>query len=276
MKPFDNAIYSGNHMMHPIIDLHNETLTQLGIQAIIDFYQTIAVDQLQFPGITAVVTKTNSPYLNVVIDTRSYQEDSHELVERLNAFFNKYQTPWNWFMTPIATNNLTELGFLFIEEAPGLYFDLTRDFSASFPASISIREATENDDLIEWIIPMQEGFPTEDGSPEDDGYRQINAKLLQQGEKKLRHFIAYYNGELAGAATLFLSKDSVMLHNLAVLKKFQRKGVGKALGLHRMAIAKQLGYKHCFLDASDEGFKLHKTLGFRVYCTTKIYNNESV
>lgn len=261
---------------NPLIELHDDAITHIGTQAIVDFYHTLAVEKLQLPGLLAVVTKTDSPFLNVVLDTRADKENSQKAIELIDKFFIAHQVPWNWFITPLTSDNdLLENGFSWIEDVPGLYFDLTLDLPEMSSSSISIIEATAEDNLIDWIRPMQEGFPSEaQCSPENDTYRQLNAGLLHKGEKKLRHFIAYYQGELAGAATLFLSKDSVMLHNLAVLKKFQRKGVGRVLGLHRMAIAKQLGFKHCFLDASEEGFKLHKALGFRVYCVTKIYNRD--
>ena len=78
--------------------------------------------------------------------------------------------------------------------------------------------------------------------------------------------------EPAAAGTLFMSENSVMLHNLATKTQFQRRGIGTALVIHQMAIAKQLGFKHCFLDSSEKAFGLYQNLGFEVYGATKVYS----
>ena len=95
---------------------------------------------------------------------------------------------------------------------------------------------------------------------------------MHKGEKRLRHYIAYYENEIAGAATLFLGNDSVMLHNLATKANFRKRGVGSALSLYRMRQAQELGFKHCFLDASEDGFHLHHDKGaFKIYSTILFY-----
>src|SRR3990167_7243974 len=97
----------------------------------------------------------------------------------------------------------------------------------------------------------------------DDSYRKLNADILHNGEGKLRHFVAVYKGQIAGASTLFISSEAVMLHNLATKSAFQKCGIGTSLTLHMMAEAKNLGYEHCFLDASTDAFNLYKKIGFK-------------
>jgi len=259
------------------IELNEPAITQIGIEAVTDFYKTIAVDKLQLPGIIAVVTGVNSQFLNVVIDTNRDANTSPEAIKTMIDFFAKYNVPWSWFVAMSATNNsLVEQGFSLLEKVPGLYFDLSSQLPEIHMEHISVQEVGSNDDLSQWIKPLNEGFPTTDGYNDNDVYRKLNADLLHRGEGKLCHFIAYYKNELAGAATLFIGDNSVMLHNLAVMSKFQRHGIGTALALRRMAIAKQLKFKHCFLDASEDGFELYKNLGFKVHYLTKVYSMNSI
>ena len=82
--------------------------------------------------------------------------------------------------------------------------------------------------------------------------------------------MAYEAGELAAAATLFISRDAVMLHNLTTKKRFQRRGIASALILHQLNLAKKLEFKHCFLDSSKEGLKLYQDLSFEVYSRTRV------
>ena len=229
------------------IELNDPYITHIGIEAVTDFYKTMAIDKLELPGIVAVTTGVNSQFLNVVIDTNVDTNISPETIKAIIDFFVKCNVPWSWFVTQSVVNtSLVEQGFLLLEEMPGLYFDLSNQLPNVHMQHISVQEVDSNDDLSQWVKPLNEGFPTTDGYNDNDVYRELNANLLSTGEAKLRHFIAYYKNELAGAATLFIGNNSVMLHNLAVMKKFQRHGIGTALALHRMRIAKQLDFRHCF------------------------------
>lgn len=249
------------------IEIVNEKLVTLGIESIIDFYKTMAIDHLDFPDLNVFATGVNSSALNVVIDTRNNEVDSSE-INSITNFFNKYHVPWSWFfISSFDENNIKKPRFEYLYQTPGMYFDLSNSLP-SVTKNIIIKEM--KDDLKEWIKPLLEGFPSED-SQNDDSYRKLNAKLLRDGENKLRHFTAYFNEESACSGTLFLSDNSVMLHNLATKNKFKKLGFGTALTIYMMNQAKKLGYKHCFLDSSDEGFKLYSRVGFKVYCVTLVY-----
>lgn len=256
-----------------IVELQDKIITEIGVDAIIDFYRTMAIDQLQIPGLNAFVTGADSSSLNVVMDTRKKGEFSSEIINLITDFFKKHQVPWGWFITAKASaGDIKKHGFNLLYETPGMYFDLSNALP-KIENGIDIKEAL--DDLREWIEPLLEGFPSESGD-NDDVYRKLNAELLLKGEKKLRHFTIYSNNESACSGTLFLSNDSVMLHNLATKNKFRKRRLGAALTLYMMSEAKKLGYKHCFLDSSDEGFNLYRRLGFQIYCITEVYNRGSI
>jgi ribosomal protein S18 acetylase RimI-like enzyme len=252
------------------IELHDPEITKIGVEATIDFYQTMAIDQLQSPHILAVATGDFSSYLNVVIDTRPRRENSLDLIKSVTPFFAKHQVPWSWLITPAShENDLIQLGFSLLEELPVMYFDLSHPLQNVENNLISVREADENDDLQTWKIPINEGFQAPEG---EDYFRKLNVDILKSGSGKLRQFIAYYQNNIAAAGTLFLSKNAVMLHNLATRTAYTKRGVGTALTLHMMGEAKKLGFKHCFLDSSESGFNLYKRVGFQVYSTTLIYS----
>lgn len=255
-----------------IIALNNKEITQIGVTAIIDFYRTMSIDSFHLPGLDAFVTGEDSISLNVVIDTRKNSTLNLEIVELMDDFFRKHRVPWGWFISPVSvTENIQSFNFALSYEIPGMYFDLSRVLP-SYEKNFFIKEA--DDDLHEWIEPLLEGFPTESGE-HDDIYRKLNANLLRNGNKKLRHFTVYINHEPACSGTLFLSEHSVMLHNLATKNKFKKKGLATALTLHMMSEAKKLKYQHCFLDSSDEGLNLYHRLGFKIYSTTRVYSQDA-
>jgi N-acetylglutamate synthase-like GNAT family acetyltransferase len=147
-----------------------------------------------------------------------------------------------------------------------MYFNLSDEIPDISNTSLEIKKGDK--DLTAWIQPIREGFSSTDDC---ETYRKLNATLQQNGEHKLRHFIVYYDKEPASSGTLFLSNNSVMLHNLATKHKFRNKGIVTALTLYMMQMAKNMGFKHCFLDASDEEFHLYQKIGFKVYGVTSVY-----
>jgi len=251
------------------IEIHDKELAKKGVDAIIEFYRTLANDTKIFHQAIAFATGMNSPFLNVLFDNRSDRTNSVELANAANIFYEKHKVPWGWFITPASSeNDLIQQGFTLIEEAPAMYFDLLSKLPDLKSDFIKIEESGENDDLKSWIQPINEGFQL---NAEDDSYRKLNVDVLNKGEKKLRHFIAYYKDKLAAAGTLFLSDDAVMIHNVATKTDFKRIGLATTLTLHMMAIAKELRFQHCYLDSSEEAFNLYKKIGFKVCGTTLIY-----
>ena len=252
--------------MNSIIELKNPDIVQLGVEAIVDFYRTMAIDQLPFSGMSAFATGVDSSSLNVLLDYKDQDEFKNEDIAAIQNFFKTYQVPWGWFKTAVSkTTHIESHGFHLSYEMPGMYFDLSKKLP-DFAIDVQISEM--HGDLKKWIEPLQEGFPSSDNC---EGYRKLNAKLLLEGEKKLRHFTAFRENEAASSGTLFISDRSVMLHNLATKNKFRQCGMGSALTLYMMNEAKKAGYTHCYLDSSDEGFNLYKRLGWQVYCSTSVY-----
>lgn len=250
-----------------ICELNNKDIEKLGTEAIIDFYKTMAIDSLFIPGLNAFATGVDSPSLNVVIDTRDNQKINDEIIHTINHFFENHSVPWGWFITDKSkSDNMEQHGFHLLYESPSMYFNLLNELPKIENHNIDIRNADE--ELLEWVKPLQDGFPSNDNC---EAYRKLNAKLQRFGEKKLQHFTAYCEDEPASAGTLFLSDHAVMIHNLATKNKFLKQGFGTALTLHMMSVAKKTGYKHCFLDSSDEGFSLYSRLGFQVFGKTWVY-----
>lgn len=252
------------------IDINDPVITKKGIEATIGFYQTMAIDKLTLPGLSVFVTGIDSPFLNVVIDTRENTENTSVIIIAIENFFKKYDFPWSWFITPaVKAVNLEPFGYSLVEEVPGMYFNLENPLPKMTTDYIDIKELNKNDNLTDWIKPIHEGFGGKDNC---EGFRQLNADLLKKGDIKLRHFIAYYKNQLAASGTLLLDTDAVMLHNLATKTAFRKLGIGSALTRFMMKEAQRLGFKHCFLDSSEDGFDLYKKLGFLTYCSTLVYS----
>lgn len=253
------------------LEINDETLTQRGVNAILDFYHTMAIAEKNTLGARMFVTGAKSPFLNVLFDIRQDRTKSDELIKLADSFFASQDVlSWGWFIIPAShDNDLLQSGFELIEEAPAMYFDLANPLPLIDSDSITIKEAKNIDTLQDWDQIINDGFQAEEG---DNSFFKLNADLLNEGEKKLKHFIGYYKNEAATAGTLFLSDEkTIMIHNVATKTNFKKKGLGTALTLYMMEIAKKAEFQHCYLDSSEEAFNLYKRLGFKVYATTLIY-----
>jgi GTP-binding protein EngB required for normal cell division len=65
----------------------------------------MAIAHLDKPNLLAIVTGDNSPFLNVVIDTRSPKKNSSEYVTEFSDFFKQHNVPWSWMVTKSDQNN---------------------------------------------------------------------------------------------------------------------------------------------------------------------------
>lgn len=250
------------------IELLAPHLTRLGINAIEDSYRTLAIDILEYPGLLAIASGCSSPFLNVVIDTRD-KTNGNLYLQEMTAFFKKHNVPWTWMLTGDKRDTVLEKsGLKFLDQAPSMYFDLGEELS-TIHSPLNIQAVNNTDDLKRWIEPLCEAFPSDDNGA---AFLNLNSTLQQQGNKTFKHFIGLYQNEVVAAGSLFLSQESsVMLHSIGTKTAYQRRGFGSALTHHLMQEAKQLGYKHCFLDSSDEGFKVYQRLGFKIYSTLAFY-----
>lgn len=186
------------------IELYDDRITQKGVDSIIDFYHTIAINERKFSSAIAFATGIDSPFLNVIFDLRREKQNSSALIETATSFFNLHQAPWGWFITPASSkNDLAEQGFFLLEESPAMYFNLLELLPHAKSDFITIREIDDRDDLTTWIQPINEGFQSAEG---DDSYRKLNADILHKGENKLRHFVAYYKNKKVYCTTLIYEK----------------------------------------------------------------------
>lgn len=258
------------------IEINDPYITSIGDRAGIAFNNLISTKQLQLDNVNASITGVSSAFLNIVIDTIGDRKKlDKKTINTVIDFFTSNNVPWVW-ITPsyMPSSYLLEHGFTLSESYPCMYFDLSNTITPIENMQyFIIKELVSGNDLSEWIIPINECFSEmhEKCNTQDDLYQKINANLLTSDPGKLRHFVIYYDKQIAGAATLFLYNNSVVLNNIAVRTHLQRKGIGKALTLHMMHIAKKLGFKHCLLDASDSGYKLYRQLGFKIYDVKDAY-----
>lgn len=252
------------------IELNDKEIAKIGLNTTLEFYRALAAKMIDVGESIMFLTHVNSPFFNVIFDLRINRENSIDLVKIASEFFDAAKVPWSWFITPASLkNDLTTRGFSLLETSPAMYFNLLNNLPTSNLSSVSIKTVCETKDFYLWIQSINDAFEVEE---RDTSFIELHIRLFKNNQHNLKHYIAYCENIPIGSSTLFFSKDSVMLHNLSVKKSFRKQGVGTMLTLHMMQEAKELGYKHCFLDASETALSLYNKLGFKIYDQTLIYS----
>lgn len=243
-------------------------IIEQGIAAALAYYRMVAIVEKKFSKSSAFVSGIDSPYLNVFFDLYGEVESQPDLIKAVSDFFSEYNTRWAWLLAPGSSYQEVKIEkFSLLEEAPMLHFDLKKTLP-SRKDSIDIIEIKDTTLLVDWVQPIMEAFKMKSN---DHRFLELNVKLFQKEEKRLKHFMIYRDGEVAASGTIFLSRQSVVVHNLATHKKYQKQGLATALMLFMMDYAKKLNFQDCFLESSAEALSLYQSIGFEKKYTTLFF-----
>lgn len=139
---------------------------------------------------------------------------------------------------------------------------------------MKIREATRADN--KWILHHRIGMFTDMGESPDyvqESTRLTEKYLKDDWTKDYRYFLVEENDEVIGGCGIspfrvppqVSQKNGVYayLSNMFVEHDHRRKGVGKALLRHVVAVCRDEGIGLLFLHASDDGLPLYESEGFK-------------
>ncbi len=248
------------------IEIEDSELAVKGLRATTRFFDALASNHQLYKNVNAIVTGIDSPFLNVAYLGRIDVNDMHEICQNVSDFFSHYETPWTMVVTPLSLplnlpEHLEREKFGLIESAPCMYCDLSQMAPYLPHPQLVIEQLLSSDNLLDWIKPICEGFEAEDDGEE---FRKLNVKICEQ-EGVLKQFVAWFEGEAVTSGTLFIIDDVAMIHNIATKTAALKKGFGTSLTQYLMNVAKELGYKHCFLESSESGYNIYRKCGFKVY-----------
>jgi GNAT superfamily N-acetyltransferase len=85
------------------------------------------------------------------------------------------------------------------------------------------------------------------------------------GSELWRMYVAFREETAVGMASAFYAHTTILLAGSAVLPRFRRQGIGRALALARLSEARERGCKLAVLGPSRDGEQLYRTLGFETH-----------
>lgn len=213
--------------------------------------------------LTWVVTGVPAADYNGVLWTRLSTPDADTQVPALVQQFRDQGLPAVWHVDRASepTDLASRLGLLGCEPVGGGVVmaarlnRLAREMSR-FPG-LTIERATTDDELLEWMSVRQQIEP-EKGRLRQDLYLSLGLV----GRQPLHHYLARVDGEPAGVAQLFLGQRAAGLYSVGVPTPFRGRGIGTALVLTPLLVARTLGYEIGVVRPPADSILMYEHLGF--------------
>lgn len=239
------------------------------------FLRALSKEIFEEDGITAFAPNIPDPNLNLAMQTEEQVDLSDKTIQVVERFYQQFDLPWGWALSSAMSQQSLEVAlkrqdYELLTATPVLVRFLEDFLPDDRLKYFNIKEV-EQEKLSDWIAPLQEAFQ----ATEQNAflYQEAHIHALHQ-RADFHHFVAYADGIPVSAATLSLSPYGARLDDLGTLPAYQRKGFGTGLILYIMKRAKDCGYQGLFLETSDGGASLYKTLGFNELYRNKIYRKK--
>ena len=219
------------------------------------------------------------PLVNTIIATLLSEESAESALDECTEYYDSRNLPFSWMVSTGSrpTDLRHRLGQRGMKENAamlGMTIELTKwtspTDSANSVAAVRIERVESSEQLEHWIAASAKGS----GMPED--LLRLFSPLICQGtgqkSDSLQAYTAYLNNQPVGTSMLNCDGSCAGIYCVAVVSEARRKGVGRAVTAHALAIAKAEGYTLGALQASAMGEPLYRRMGFTSQGKFEIYS----
>lgn len=165
---------------------------------------------------------------------------------------------------------LVAAGWHHVSSEPAMLADLAAlDAATSLPSNCRIVRVNDAATLHDWYVASASGFEgtLEGGRPYYDAYACIGFDSAGAWQ----HYVGYCDGEPVTSSTLLLAAGLAGIYDVSTVPAARNKGLGKAITLAPMLAARERGYHHAILFASEQGHPVYRSIGFTDVFTREDY-----
>ena len=150
---------------------------------------------------------------------------------------------------------------VFEKDAPSMVADINNlNWDNPRPSGLRLNPISNNEELAQWKQTFIEAF----GVPEFAGQAWVDAtQAVGIGKTPWHLLLGTLNSEAVCCGLLYCGAGVAGLLGLGTLPAHRRKGIGSAMQLERLRIARELGYQYAVLFASEMGYSPYIKLGFK-------------
>lgn len=213
-------------------------------------------------------TSPTSPIFKGVFHTKLSSDEADSMIQETIAWFKARNAPFFFWWTGERTRptdlgeRLVAHGFsVFEKDAPAMAADIDKlNWDNPRPADLRLKPIDNNDQLSHWKQTFINAF----GIPEFAGQAWVDAtRAVGIGQTPWQLLLGTLNDQPVCCGLLYCGAGVAGLLGLGTLPEYRRKGIGSAMQLERLRIARELGYQYAVLFASEMGYSPYLKLGFQ-------------
>ncbi len=176
--------------------------------------------------------------------------------------------PLLWWIGPLSRpcdlgSRLTALGWRSGEEQPGMAAELELLPVPSPIGGFRFRQVSSVDGLTTWWKLVCKANSRPSGIVTHGA--RCYTRLSLEPDSAMRCYLGWLGNEPVSTACVVLGAGVAGLYGVATLQDARKQGIGTAMTLKALQLAREMGYRWAVLRASAEGAPLYRRLGFREY-----------
>lgn len=223
-----------------------------------------------------LTSEISHPYFNSIFEANIPLDQLFTAVEEAISPYRKRNLPMSWWVGPKTRPN--SLGQVLVDyglkpvamEAAMAICPMDADYERASD-EVDVQAVNSATDLRTWVEIMTDVY----GLPEftQEPWFQILKKSGLGSRKKLQHFLASVDGEVAGVGSIFYGSQAAGIYNIAVVPQFRGQRVASTLTISLLSLIDERGYELATLCASQKAESLYRKIGFRRYGELNCYQS---
>jgi GNAT superfamily N-acetyltransferase len=212
-------------------------------------------------------TRESDPFGNFAIDLNL------EEFATVTALFAKGEYPAVVLRPGLRDSALEDViapnGFVHAAAIPAMEVDLDSLENPEIPSGFTFERLPSGSDGMAWSNVLTYGYPVAPLAAQS--LSPVHAPINDAIDADFQFFAARSGEAMVGISALVLADEAAGIYSVATLPEFRKKGIGKALTAIPLFAAKQLGYKKGVLQASQAGYRVYQSLGFKDAGEVQLY-----
>ncbi|MCA0458531.1 MAG: GNAT family N-acetyltransferase [Chloroflexi bacterium] len=226
------------------------------------------------PEITWTIGGSPLDYHNAVVHADLTTETAALTIREVISLMKAKNVPGSWHLSPnmhpadLGTY-LDANGFEYVGDEPGMAAYLPTLNIPPMPEGFRVERVQDAQSLKHWETTLGRGFG--EGIKEAQWVTGVYAKIGLDDSVPWRHFLGLQDGEPVATTSLYLGAGVAGIYFVSTVPSARRRGIGAAITAAALQHALEMGYQVGILGASSDGFPVYQRLGFRQFCTFRLY-----
>ena len=230
------------------------------------------------PDVLRVKTGLPHEWLNGIFRAHLPEEDPEPAIDAVLSEFRSDRIPVTWWVGP-STNPpnlgrfLEASGLNHAGEVSGMAIELDALLARLLtPRELSIEPVRDEETLEAWLTPLATGYELPEAAVR--GLFDFFCTVGFGPSALFRNYLGRWKGDPVASSSLFIGAGVAGIY-VTVIPEYQRQGIGAAMTLVPLRVARAAGYRVGITHVPDYRLGFHRKLGFKPYCTLSTYVSKS-